>query len=208
MAIAPAPQSYPTQKRDIFDHLLADAIQKGRYNIRSAEAVKWFYHHASRVSEPPAQIIHEAKHQRQSRHATIGRMYHFIYDPKHKDKLPFWDRHPLVFPFRLLPNGFVGLNLHYLPPRLRARLMDQLHTIANNQKYDLTTKLRLSWKVLQANQRLKWMQPCVHMYLYDHLRSPLIEVYSSEWDLALMLPCRFVGATNRTVHRRAIDMFT
>ena len=40
-----------------------------------------------------------------------GNMYMFFYDPKTKDKLPYYDRFPLVFPFRKTENGFMGLNL-------------------------------------------------------------------------------------------------
>ena len=46
---------------------------------------------------------------------TPGEMYMFYYDAKHKDTLPYWDRFPLVFPFSKVKDGFLGLNLHYLP---------------------------------------------------------------------------------------------
>ena len=48
-----------------------------------------------------------------------GGLYLFQYDAKHKDTLPYWDKLPLVFPFRKVPDGFYGLNLHYLPYGLR-----------------------------------------------------------------------------------------
>ena len=44
-----------------------------------------------------------------------GNMYMFFYDAKLKDKLPYWDAFPLVLPFRKVPGGFFGLNLHYIP---------------------------------------------------------------------------------------------
>ena len=48
-----------------------------------------------------------------------GEMYLFFYDPKHKDTLPYYDRLPLVLPFRKVPDGFYGINLHYLPYMMR-----------------------------------------------------------------------------------------
>ena len=44
-----------------------------------------------------------------------GEMYLFFYDPKFKNVLPYYDRMPLVLPFRVVNDGFYGINLHYLP---------------------------------------------------------------------------------------------
>ena len=35
---------------------------------------------------------------------AIGKMYFFFYDPKHKDKLPVYDRFPMVFPIERYSN--------------------------------------------------------------------------------------------------------
>jgi len=61
----------------------------------------------------------------------IGGLMFFIYDPKTKDKLPYWDRFPLVIPINLYPDGFLGLNLHYLPYYQRQLL---LATLAYNYR--------------------------------------------------------------------------
>ena len=63
---------------------------------------------------------------------TIGEMYMFSYDPKYKDVLPYYDMYPLVIPIEMYADGFLGLNLHYLPPLARARLLDSLKKVANN----------------------------------------------------------------------------
>lgn len=49
----------------------------------------------------------------------IGKMYFFQYDPKLKNKLPYYDRYPLIFCVRPLKDGFHGLNLHYLSYKYR-----------------------------------------------------------------------------------------
>ena len=56
----------------------------------------------------------------------IGNMYIFTYDAKHKDKLPIWDSYPLVFPIQFYKDGFLGINLHYLPPQQRAGLLNEI----------------------------------------------------------------------------------
>jgi hypothetical protein len=63
---------------------------------------------------------------------SIGKMYSFVYDPKTKEQLPYYDIYPLVFPIEYYNDGFLGINLHYLPPVLRARLMDALYETINN----------------------------------------------------------------------------
>jgi len=44
-----------------------------------------------------------------------GNMYMYVYDPKYKDTMPYWDQFPLCLPFDEISGGFVGINLHYLP---------------------------------------------------------------------------------------------
>ena len=48
----------------------------------------------------------------------------FIYSPKFAKTLPYYDTFPLVMPLELAEGGFYGLNFHYLPYALRARLLD------------------------------------------------------------------------------------
>ena len=79
----------------------------------------------------------------------LGKMFFYKYDPKFAKKLPYWDMYPLVFPFERAPGGFYGLNLHYIPPRERAVLMDQLNKYANNDRYDKTTRLELTYGLLK-----------------------------------------------------------
>ena len=57
---------------------------------------------------------------------SAGRMCMFFYDPKTRQKLPFYDIFPLVLPVDTFRGGFVGLNFHYLPYGLRYKLLEQL----------------------------------------------------------------------------------
>jgi hypothetical protein len=119
---------------------------------------------------------------------SIGSMYSFFYDPKNKKTLPYYDMFPLVFVIGPKPGGFLGINLHYLPPTLRAKLMDELHTIANNTKYDNTTKLVVSYELLSKAARFRYFKPCVKHYLFDHVQSKFLKIEPSFWDTAMMLP--------------------
>lgn len=133
---------------------------------------------------------------------TVGRMYLFMYDPKMKEELPYYDRFPLIFPFRRVTGGFYGINLHYLPHLLRARLMDNLYSLANNKNHDDSTKLRLSYALLNNAAKFKYFTPCVKHYLNKQVKSRFLWVPADQWETALFLPLeRFVGATKQQVWR-------
>lgn len=119
---------------------------------------------------------------------SIGSMYSFFYDPKWKKELPYYDMFPLVFVIGPKPGGFLGINLHYLPPVLRAKLMDQLYTTVNNRKYDTTTKLRINYELLSRASRFRYFKPCVKHYLFEHVQSKYLRIEPKFWDAALMLP--------------------
>lgn len=133
---------------------------------------------------------------------SVGRMYLFMYDPKTKDDLPYYDKFPLIFPFRKVTGGFYGINMHYLPHVLRARLMDALYTLANNTANDDTTKLKLSYQLLNSSSKFRYFEPCVKHYLNNHVKSRFLWVPADQWQKALFLPLeRFVGTNKRQVWR-------
>ena len=127
----------------------------------------------------------------------LGKMFFYKYGPKWAKKLPYWDMYPLVFPFERAPGGFYGLNLHYIPPRDRAVLMDSLNQYASNNKYDKTTRLELSYRLLKRYGRAV---PCVKRYLGDHVVSQTVRIDADEWEIAIFLPVeRFQKASKGTV---------
>ena len=127
----------------------------------------------------------------------LGKMFFYKYDPKFAKKLPYWDMYPLVFPFEKAPGGFYGLNLHYIPPRDRAVLMDNLNQYASNNKYDKTTRLELSYRLLKRYGRAV---PCVKRYLGDRIVSQTVRIDADEWEVAIFLPVeRFQKASKGEV---------
>jgi len=129
----------------------------------------------------------------------IGQMYMFVYDPKYKAKLPFYDQYPLVFPLSFDKGGFLAINLHYLPPQARASLMNALMKFANNDKYNETTKLNISYNILKEySSRLGGVENCVKRYLFGHVRSAFHQVDPSDWAKVVVLPLqRWVVNPNR-----------
>jgi hypothetical protein len=186
----------------IFDDILLKGVRAGQMPARSEQARNWFRDKAkasrSAGAARPEQILRTS--QNKVTRVLPGRMYHFFYDPKTKEQLPYYDMFPLIFMVKKAPGGFYGLNVHYLPPALRAKLMDGLYDYVSDDKYDENTRLRMSYQILTGASKLRYYKPCFKRYLYNHVESRFIEVQPSEWDIALMLPTqRFAYGSKQKV---------
>lgn len=184
----------------IFDEVLTKGVRAGQIPARTDDARKWYRDTAQSYKRLDERQLMKSDTERLTNRIMIGSMYMYYYDPKHKATLPYYDRFPLVFPYKKVPGGFMGINMHYLPLIYRAKLMDALYDVANNQRFDETTKLKMNYSVLSNAAKFKYFAPCVKHYLNEHVRSRFLYVYPSEWDISLFLPLeRFQGATKQQV---------
>jgi len=179
-------------------------FKKNQYNLQDArtKSARWFAQQVqllNRTGVTPSRLIRT--NVERNRQAIIpGEMYMFFYDAKHKDTLEYWDRFPLVFPFKKTPDGFLGLNMHYLPYQLRIVLLDRLMQFRTNAKMDENTRLKYSWSSIEGLSKFNIAQPCVKRYLTSHVQSPFKKVDANDWTTALMMPVeRFVGTNNAAV---------
>ena len=118
----------------------------------------------------------------------VGSMQMFFYDPKHKGTLPYYDAFPLVIVIGPAKDGFLGLNLHYLPPVLRAKFLDALMDVTTNEKYDESTRFDITYDMLQKATKFKYFKPCVKHYLNKQVRSRFARIPAPEWEIATFLP--------------------
>lgn len=155
-----------------------------RYN--KTELSNWFTDKVRSAAGVRKNIMNN--HSRSSDVASIGKMYFFWYDPKHKDKLPTYDRFPLVFPIEPYEDGFLGLNLHYLSFAERTAILSGLSKFANDRTLSPGTRLNLSYSLLSSTKNVSsLMRPCIKRYLFSHVRSRFIEINADEWDKAAQL---------------------
>ena len=98
------------------------------------------------------------------RYAVQGHLYMFEYKAKMRH-LPYYDRFPLVYVLKATRSEFIGLNLHYLSPKKRI----------------ICTK-----KLMQG--RIDIPKRCFHKYLQPHVDGLMLDLASSEWDTAILLP--------------------
>ena len=190
---------------------LKDAIKTNSVTAKARAAGDWFRSIVNRTKgkfsgETPQSIL--SRQESLVSQSVLGKMYFYSYDPKWKDELPWYDTFPLVFPIEKYPDGFLGLNFHYLAPKHRAILMDQLKMFANNKKYDETTKLKLTYNMLKGFTKIKRARPTVHRYLSSKVKSKYVLVNADEWEVALFLPVeRFKKATKKEVWAHSGEMF-
>ena len=116
---------------------------------------------------------------------TFGLLNMFIYDPKLKDKLPYYDTFPLVLPIEKYSNGFLGINIHYLSMPMRLRLLDRLVDYSNNDKFDTSTKLNVDYSRLKKVDLIK---PCLKRYLAGNVKTQFRKVEADEFMVATLLP--------------------
>jgi hypothetical protein len=182
----------------VFDTILNQGVRGGQIPARTQEARDWYRNTAKTYSNVTEnQFLKGAEATRFSNTPMVGQMYMFRYNAKWKDELPYWDKFPLVFPFKKIKGGFLGLNMHYLPLNYRAQLMDALYTVTNNQLYNETTKLKLNYDILNGVSKFRYFKPTIKHYLSDHLTSRFLYVYPAEWDMALFLPLEKFQKANK-----------
>ena len=149
--------------------------------VRMPGAAKYAFVNISRNSLSVAEFAQKIK-------TGYVRMFFYFYDPKTKDKLPYYDIFPLVIPIASYPDGFLGLNLHYIHPNHRIALLDKLETVLTDTRYDEKTKFEISYLIIKNNPRFFQAKPCIKRYLFSHVRSHFLELNADDWDISILLP--------------------
>ena len=170
---------------------LADAAKKSK---------TWFQQQAKLLGNVTPNKVMKSDPTSLKARVIPGKLYMFLYDPKTKDKLPYYDMFPLVFPFKKTPDGFIGLNMHYLPYQMRVMLLDKLMDFATNKQMSETTKLNYSWSMIDGVSRYRLAEPCVKRYLASHIKTSLKLIDANDWATAMLLPVeQFVGSSKQKV---------
>lgn len=184
---------------NIFNRLELQAFRAG-ITPRTKESREWFMKKAKNLRSINREALMNEDPIKTRNKQIVGSMQMFFYDPKHKDTLPYYDVFPLVIVVGPAPGGFYGINLHYLPPILRAKMLDGLMDIAGS-KIDDNSKFKLTYSMLNRSSKLKYFRPCFKHYLNKHVQSKFAEVPAPEWEIATFLPtAQFRKANNYKVY--------
>ena len=159
------------------------------------KSTQWYKDKIKEFGKPGAQdLIRDGKRNNKP---FYGKLNMFFYNPKFKKKLPYYDTFPLVLPLETYSDGFLGLNLHYLPIPLRIKLLDRLVDYSNNTQFDESTRLIVDYSKLK---KIKLIQPTIHKYLAGHVQSQFRRIDADEFMIAALLPVqRFKKSTAKEV---------
>lgn len=172
---------------NLFQKLELEAFRKG-ITPRTQESREWFRKRVQLLTRVNRESLMREEGVNKVSSPLLGSMMMFFYDPKLKDKLPYYDTFPLVIPVERAEGGFRGLNLHYIPPILRAKFLDSLLDLVNNKKYDKSTRFNLTYRLLKGAAKFKYFQPCFKHYLLDHVKSRFAQVPAPEWEIVTFMP--------------------
>jgi hypothetical protein len=193
---------------NIFQNLELQAFRAG-ITPRTKESREWFRSKVRNLKNINRESLMKEDPLKQTGREIVGSMYMFFYDPKHKETLPFYDTFPLVVVVGPAEGGFYGLNLHYLPPILRAKMLDALMDITTNNKFNDSTRFKMSYELLARTAKLKYFKPCFKHYLNEHVKSKFAMVPAPEWEIATFLPtAKFEKASINAVYKDSRQKIT
>ena len=177
-------------------------------NFTTARSVAWFRKKINELggNSPLAKTeLMNTTRPLQTSKFLIGSLFIFKYDPKTKEDLPYYDTFPCSLIFNIEGGLARGINFHYLPITLRAKLFDKIWQIAADNWNNQQQVKKLTWKLLSNVTRFPEVRVAVKSYLYTHVRSKLIKVDWEDAKTAIFLPVEtFAKKPMSTVHYDSI----
>lgn len=183
-----------------------------RTNIRLDDdrATHWLASNLSKIKSQmrPYAFIDSSKTITKRSEMTPGRMVFYGYDPKTKDSLDFWDDFPIVVILHPKPKGFLGLNLHYIPPDMRAYFLNDLIDYVDDPNWDAYNNykalIKVTYPILKYTRKMYPFKNCIKRYLFNHIVSDIAFIPSAEWKSVPFFPLdQFQGATREDVWKLA-----
>ena len=158
---------------------------------RSLESLRWFQQRV-KTMRLTSESFYRQSSLNKARRYLEGRMYTFFYDAKTKDKLPYWDRFPVVLILDLNQTGFTGLNFHYIPPKYRVRLLYELYKYIrlddDTRDRKMKPHIRMRYEMLRGLTKMRFFKPCFKRYLTTQIDGRALEITPDYWDVMAMLP--------------------
>ena len=181
---------------------VSDALRKGTIGQEVRRSAKWFQTKIKGLegtlrnqwsSTNAPKFYREAENKVNPKvlklRVNLGDLFAYYYKPKHMMTLPYYDQFPLIMLIGYEKDTFLGLNFHYLNPRLRAILLDRV-----------TAKVGQGIIKWQKIAKITQVEPCVKRYRYDHIVRKVIPIEEKETEIAIFLPLeRFKKASKSKV---------
>ena len=99
----------------------------------------------------------------------LGKLYMYVYDPKYKDTLPYYDILALIVLTSFKPPYINGFNIHYIPFLNRLQFMKSVMQKLKNGKKLKYKDIKRAWQKAKLPERL--VKYAYRTYLISHIRS-------------------------------------
>ena len=174
-----------------------DAIRDVRDAVNApttgAAAVKWMELAISQLYENADLTVEEKFLRDESRLISTsglkrtGEMFLFNYEPRNRSKLKFYDTFPLMYLVKVEPGKLHGLNLHYLPRKLRIPFYLNLQQLRTGVGKEARLG-KLDINILMSSNRYKFFRPCYKTYSIKRINSRMLKIPEEDWPIAISLP--------------------
>lgn len=116
-----------------------------------------------------------------------GQVLLFRYRPDSKTK--FYDRYPVIIVLEVTGSQIIGLNLHYVPPMDRIKLILLMNSLLYNQKETNLQKTRLKiFSLLNKKVFAKYMGAAINRYTVKNIAGKPKLTTPEEWSYLAFLP--------------------
>lgn len=162
---------------------------------KNNKSVKWFRDTVQNI--PRAQF---------SAKPEVGKMYTYVYDAKYKDKLKYWDKFPLVVILDVNSEYQLGLNLHYVAPKMRQVFLERLLAanprLLNQKTLGPRAKFKINWA---AVKKYPGADKMIKLYIRSRIKGKLVEISPTQWANTVYLPTQqFLDKTGKRYSARKV----
>ena len=122
------------------------------------------------------------------KYPPLGELVAFRYDPKHKETLPVYDTLPLVLILSVKRTHFYGINLHYIKPSIRKKIMERLLSAKLATGDNQLLYIQKIAPVLNMLSQHTPFAPYFRNYLPEQLKSKIAVIGTDHWKAVSEMP--------------------
>jgi hypothetical protein len=170
----------------------------------------WLARHLGRIRTTMNQSVFLENQGKTTQRLRPGKMFFFGYDPLTKAELNFWDEFPIVLLLDFTEGGFLGLNLHYLPPTRRALFLNNLLTEVSSPDWSKKTPkgkpanpesfFKITYPMLKNRGDFKLFKYCIKRYYLRQIVTKISVIPPTEWKMVPFFPLdRFKGQSRASI---------